>query len=151
MDQLRYSLAVFNRLVGVFAVAPATALLVIFGFAYQFSFQAAARDAYSYIDEIARSQKDAQPGFLTIRRCAQSRAHEEGSEALPLAICEKYDMKQVSVDALAVEAAATLSTYYWMLVLLGFGINIAAMGPRRFFMMEGAATATEDATPAKRL
>lgn len=151
MEQLRYSFAVFNRIVGVFVVAPAAALVVIFGFAYQFSFHAAARDAYSYIDEIARSQKDAQPGFLTIRRCAQSRVQKEGSEALPLAICEKYDMKQVSVDALAVEAAATLSTYYWMLVLLGFGFHMTALGPRRFFMMEGAATATEDATPAKRL
>lgn len=150
MESLRYALAVIRRIVSVFAVAPAAAALVMFALAYQFSFYTAARDAYSYIEQFARIQQDAQPGYLTVRECHNGHQGKSASTLAPLGTCERYELKQVSVDALADEAAATLSTTYWVLVLLGLGINIAVMGPRRFFMMERLEVDPNKASPVER-
>lgn len=150
METFKYALAVFMRIVSVLVGAPAAAALAIFGFAYQFSFHAATLDAYIYIEKIARIQKDEQPGFLTIRECSKDRQVESGSALPPLSTCERHELKQVSIDTLAEEAAATLSTAYWMLVLLGLGINIVVMGPRRFFMMEKPEETPNQATPVER-
>lgn len=146
MESLMYAFAVLRRIVSVFAVAPAAAALVMFAFAYQFSFYAAARDAYGYIEYLARLQKDTPAGFLTVREC-RNKLHHGSDSALPHAVaCDGFELRQVSVDAMADQTAAALATTYWVLVLLGLAVNIAVMGPRRFFMMEGRESGREESS-----
>lgn len=149
METLIYAWAVLQRIVSVFAVAPAVACLMLFGFAYQFSFEAAARDAYGYIEQFARTGQEAPIGFLLMRECHESTAASSNNPPT-LKTCEKTELKQVSVDVLANEAAASLASVYWMLVLVGLGINLLIMGPRRFFLMERNTEQSSAATPVAR-
>lgn len=148
METLSYSWAVLKRIINIFAVAPAVAGLMFFGLAYQFSFKAAALDVYSHIEQLAQLGQDAPHGYLMVRECAERPAPAEPNAALPaLKACESYDVRRVSVDALADNAAVALSSVYWMLVLFGFAINLLIIGPRRFFLMDETPANASEATP----
>lgn len=134
MYQIQYAFAVFLRIFSVLVTGPAVICFLIFGVSYHFSFEAAARDVYLAAEGFVRDGQGAHAGYLAIRKCEDP--EDTGTAIKPDVICANPTLRYVRIEDLAAQSAQTLSTAYWLLVALGFAANIAAFGPRRFFMME---------------
>ena len=137
MHQIQYAFAVFLRIFSVLVTGPAVVFFLIFGVSYHFSFEAAARDVYLAAEELVRDGRGAHAGYLAIRKCEDP--DNTGTVIKPAVSCETPTLRYVRIEALAAQSGQTLATAYWLLVALGFAANIAAFGPRRFFMMESEA------------
>ena len=62
MSPLKYAFGVANRILHVLVFGPAMTAFFLYGLAYQFSIEAAVRDAYEYIETTAKASKNAPPG-----------------------------------------------------------------------------------------
>ena len=143
----RYAGAFLERLINVFVVRPASALLLFLGISCHFSFGVAAQQGVDYIESVVALQKNAySPGYLVVQGCGES-ARVSGTAQRRLETCVAGE--RLSTKALVDNVASALSCINWILVMVGVGAELLVLGPRRFFMLNFPVPGDGRTTPGR--
>ncbi|GEM_PF-4232634 len=123
MVDLHYgALKLINRLFAMLVVYPAVGIFALLAVGSGFSFNGAAQWFTDMQYEAQQLGKAEQAGHMLVKRCDES--HQVQGEMPKLAVCQRWNVQEVSVEAATREGGRTFRNQYVMFLVLGFGFML---------------------------